>query len=157
MIQQLLLILSFAASPTAAFQINNANPPPPNLPILTTPAISSSEQECTRRLIMQRTAAAGAGFLATVVSAADPAGADVIRSPGKCANGEGEGCDSLAENNPLVRRLQKQSSDNREANERVNNNNGNVKGDFGLVGWAAVAVILNDLTSSYLEKRNEQK
>lgn len=62
--------------------------------------------------------AANLGFLAITASSSDPANADVIRSPGKCANGEGEGCDSLAEDNDLIRSLQKKSSENREENQR---------------------------------------
>jgi len=134
-----LLFLSLAASVTYAFNINSTPQEPP--------ATASAAAQCTRRVVMERTTAT-LGFI--VLGGIDPANADVIRSPGKCANGEGEGCDSLAEDNELIRSLQKKSSENREANQRVGSI---VKGDFGLVGWAAVAVILNDLTSSFFEKR----
>ena len=140
MMLRLLLILSFTASLASAFNINAT---PQKLP-----ATAPTSEQCTRRDILHRTASLG--FL-TIIStaAADPANADVIRSPGKCANGEGEGCDSLAEDNELIQSLQKKSSENREANQRV----GIIKGDFGFIGWAAAAVILNDLTSSFFEKR----
>mmetsp|Transcript_28621 Transcript_28621/g.52246 ORF Transcript_28621/g.52246 Transcript_28621/m.52246 type:complete len:154 (-) Transcript_28621:489-950(-) len=147
----LILSLSFAASPASAFHINAS---PKKLPATTA---LMAEQHTTRRVAVQRATSASLGLLTTLVSTAattiataEPANADVIRSPGKCANGEGEGCDSLAGDNALIQSLQRKSSENREANQRVGNT---IKGDFGFVGWAAVAVILNDLTSSYLEKR----
>jgi len=95
------------------------------------------------------------------LAAAPPADADVLRSPGPCANGEGGGCDALSDENEYIRSLQSRSRDNREANQRVRgmrkplnrnyDDDGNlVRFDFGWVGWAAVAVILNDLRTSYL-------
>jgi len=139
---RLVLTLSFAASLAAAFHINAT---PQNTPPAAIPAATASEPYNRREIL--RTAGLGLLTLSTI-STADPANADVIRSPGKCANGEGDGCDSLADDNELIRSLQKKSSENREANQRVG-----IKGDFGFIGWAAVAVILNDLTSSYFEKR----
>mmetsp|Transcript_10938 Transcript_10938/g.19985 ORF Transcript_10938/g.19985 Transcript_10938/m.19985 type:complete len:141 (+) Transcript_10938:38-460(+) len=135
-----LLILSFAASLASAFNINAT---PQKIP-----AIAPTAEQCTRRNILHRTASLGFLTIISTAAAAAPANADVIRSPGKCANGEGEGCDSLAEDNELIQSLQKKSSENREANQRVG-----IKGDFGFIGWAAAAVILNDLTSSFFEKR----
>eukprot|EP00584_Thalassiosira_punctigera_P008241 CAMPEP_0172545828 /NCGR_PEP_ID=MMETSP1067-20121228/15689_1 /TAXON_ID=265564 ORGANISM="Thalassiosira punctigera, Strain Tpunct2005C2" /NCGR_SAMPLE_ID=MMETSP1067 /ASSEMBLY_ACC=CAM_ASM_000444 /LENGTH=179 /DNA_ID=CAMNT_0013332653 /DNA_START=58 /DNA_END=597 /DNA_ORIENTATION=- len=102
-----LLFLSLAASVTYAFNINSTPQEPP--------ATASAAAQCTRRVVMERTTAT-LGFI--VLGGIDPANADVIRSPGKCANGEGEGCDSLAEDNELIRSLQKKSSENREANQR---------------------------------------
>mmetsp|Transcript_8741 Transcript_8741/g.15828 ORF Transcript_8741/g.15828 Transcript_8741/m.15828 type:complete len:152 (-) Transcript_8741:482-937(-) len=146
----LILSLSFAASPASAFHINAT---PQKLPASTA---LMAEYRTTRRVAVQRATSASLGLLTTLVSTAatittvEPANANVIRSPGKCANGEGEGCDSLAGDNALIQSLQRKSSENRESNQRVGNN---IKGDFGFIGWAAVVVILNDLTSSYLEKR----
>lgn len=146
---RLWLILASAISLASAFQ---ANAPPPRVAATSSTSTAVPDQCTTRRDVLQRTASS-LGFLAIVSSgAADPANAAVIRSPGKCANGEGDGCDSLAEDNDLIRSLQQKSSDNREANQRVGNEN--IKGNFGFIGWAAVAVILNDLTSSFLEKQN---
>ena len=44
--------------------------------------------------------------------------AKVIGS-GRCANGEGEGCDNLAEGNAYIQSLQKKSMENKEENQRV--------------------------------------
>lgn len=99
------------------------------------------------------------GCLASLAIA--PANADVLRSPGPCANGEGGGCDALSDENEYIKSLQSRSRDNREANQRVReiqkplnrnyDDDGNLaRFDFGWVGWAAVAVILNDLRTSYL-------
>mmetsp|Transcript_15605 Transcript_15605/g.33804 ORF Transcript_15605/g.33804 Transcript_15605/m.33804 type:complete len:183 (-) Transcript_15605:228-776(-) len=104
-----LLILAFAASQASAFQ---ANAPPPRSVATSTAAT----EQCNRRVILQRTASLA--FLGIISTASDPANADVIRSPGKCANGEGGGCDSLSEDNALIQSLQKKSSENREANQR---------------------------------------
>lgn len=142
------MILSLAASLASAFQTDASPRRPPS------PPSTAAEYPCARRVLLQRTATASlGGFLASLVSAAAPAGADVVRAPG-CTNGEGEGCDDLAGDNDLIRSLQRKSAENREANQRVGGLP--IKGDFGLVGWAAVAVILNDLTSSYLEKRKKR-
>ena len=46
------------------------------------------------------------------------ANADVIRSAG-CANGEGDACADLAAGNEFIQSLQKKSSQNKEANQRV--------------------------------------
>lgn len=46
------------------------------------------------------------------------ANADVIGA-GRCANGEGDGCDSLAGGNAYIQSLQKKSSENKEENQRV--------------------------------------
>lgn len=46
------------------------------------------------------------------------ANAEVIRSGG-CVYGEGDACDALAEGNEFIQRLQKKSSENKEANKRV--------------------------------------
>mmetsp|Transcript_20436 Transcript_20436/g.37518 ORF Transcript_20436/g.37518 Transcript_20436/m.37518 type:complete len:184 (+) Transcript_20436:50-601(+) len=105
-----LLILSFAASLASAFNINAT---PQKIP-----AIAPTAEQCTRRNILHRTASLGFLTIISTAAAAAPANADVIRSPGKCANGEGEGCDSLAEDNELIQSLQKKSSENREANQR---------------------------------------
>mmetsp|Transcript_13543 Transcript_13543/g.20448 ORF Transcript_13543/g.20448 Transcript_13543/m.20448 type:complete len:194 (-) Transcript_13543:222-803(-) len=115
----LILSLSFAASPASAFHINAS---PKKLPATTA---LMAEQHTTRRVAVQRATSASLGLLTTLVSTAattiataEPANADVIRSPGKCANGEGEGCDSLAGDNALIQSLQRKSSENREANQR---------------------------------------
>ncbi len=73
--------------------------------------------ENSRRDFFQRTVAS-IGLVTGVINPLS-ANADVIRSPGKCANGEGEGCDSLAGENEFIRSLQRRSSENREANQRV--------------------------------------
>lgn len=95
---RLLFAITFAISSASAFHIN----------------INETPAEFTRRDLLQQTAS----LALLAISTARPANADVIRSPGKCANGEGEGCDSLAEGNDLIRSLQKKSSENREANQR---------------------------------------
>lgn len=111
MLRPTLFTVAFAAaavSYAAAFQINiNATP-------LKAAASTEKEQRCNRRDVLKTTAAC-LGILFPLT----PVNADVIRSPGKCANGEGDGCDSLAEDNELIRSLQKKSSENREANQRV--------------------------------------
>lgn len=112
-----LLILAFAAPLASAFRINAA---PPTIAVTALAASSSEAEEpcaCARRRdALRRTGAAI--FSGLFAAAAGPAGADVIRSPGRCANGEGEGCDDLAGDNELIRSLQRRSSDNREANQR---------------------------------------
>ena len=59
------------------------------------------------------------GITIGITSISSPANADVIRAPGRCAHGQGDGCDSLAEDNELIQSLQKKSSENKEKNERV--------------------------------------
>ncbi|EED88065.1 predicted protein [Thalassiosira pseudonana CCMP1335] len=56
--------------------------------------------------------------ISTASIAVTPANADVIRSPGRCANGEGDGCDSLAEGNAFIESLQKKSLENKEENQK---------------------------------------
>lgn len=106
MLRPTLFTVAFAAaavSYASAFQINiNATP---------------LKAAASRRDVLTTTAAC-----LSILLPLSPANADVIRSPGKCANGEGDGCDSLAEDNELIRSLQKKSSDNREANQRVGMN-----------------------------------
>ena len=53
--------------------------------------------------------------ISTITSAAQ---AEVIGA-GRCANGEGEGCDSLAEGNAYIQSLQRKSSENKAENQRV--------------------------------------
>ena len=94
-----LLILTLSVSTVLAF---NTLQTAPGLP--------------TRRDILQSISLSSTILIS---SSTTPASASVIRSPGKCANGEGEGCDSLAEDNELIKSLQKKSSENREANQKV--------------------------------------
>lgn len=56
--------------------------------------------------------------LVALTTFASSARADVIGA-GRCANGEGDGCDSLAEGNAFIQRLQKKSLENKEENQRV--------------------------------------
>mmetsp|Transcript_1912 Transcript_1912/g.4161 ORF Transcript_1912/g.4161 Transcript_1912/m.4161 type:complete len:141 (+) Transcript_1912:123-545(+) len=74
-------------------------------------------EDISRREFFKYTAAS-IGVVAGILNPLS-ANADIVRSPGKCANGEGEGCDSLAGGNEFIRSLQKKSSENREANQRV--------------------------------------
>ncbi|KAL7517319.1 hypothetical protein ACHAWX_002249, partial [Stephanocyclus meneghinianus] len=74
---------------------------------------NKSRSVTTRRAAIQRTVA-----LMTMLSASRAANADVIRSPGRCANGEGAGCDSLAEGNEFIQSLQRKSLENKEENQR---------------------------------------
>ncbi|KAL7528421.1 hypothetical protein ACHAWF_002550 [Thalassiosira exigua] len=108
-----LLLLSLAAPPAAAFRLV-ANAPP-------TPAPAAGA--CARRDALRRGASSCLGFLAAAAASAPvvapaSAGAAVLRAPGRCANGEGDGCDALAGENDLVRELQRKSAENREANQR---------------------------------------
>mmetsp|Transcript_1913 Transcript_1913/g.4163 ORF Transcript_1913/g.4163 Transcript_1913/m.4163 type:complete len:183 (+) Transcript_1913:123-671(+) len=73
-------------------------------------------EDISRREFFKYTAAS-IGVVAGILNPLS-ANADIVRSPGKCANGEGEGCDSLAGGNEFIRSLQKKSSENREANQR---------------------------------------
>jgi hypothetical protein len=124
MYRRLLITIAIAltASPATAF---HATPPQVGTAALT--VIPTSNERscyccCTRRSILQQAltvATSAISITAATASTANPAYADVIRSPGKCANGEGEGCDSLAEDNELIRSLQKKSAENRESNQRV--------------------------------------
>lgn len=120
------------------------------------PTTGGGRAAANRRDVLRSVAT---GCLASLATA--PANADVLRSPGPCANGEGGGCDALSDENEYIKSLQSRSRDNREANQRVReiqkplnrnyDDDGNlVRFDFGWVGWAAVAVILNDLRTSYL-------
>lgn len=56
--------------------------------------------------------------LITFTTFASSAQAAVIGA-GRCANGEGDGCDSLAEGNAYIQSLQKKSLENKEENQRV--------------------------------------
>ena len=94
-----LLILTLSVSTVLAFNTLQTAPGPP-----------------TRRDILQYISLSSTILIS---SSTTEASATVIRSPGKCANGEGEGCDSLAEDNELIKSLQKKSSENREANQKV--------------------------------------
>jgi len=96
---KLLFIIAFTVASAAAFNINSSSQ---NLP-------------STRRDVLKQT---GFAFLAISIAGATPANADIIRSPGKCANGEGDGCDILSEENEFIKRLQEKSSENRVANQR---------------------------------------
>ena len=129
----------------------------------TVPAPTEGGRAAANRRDVLRCVATGClASLATATTAAiAPANADVLRSPGPCANGEGGGCDALSDDNEYIKSLQSKSRDNREANQRVRgmrkplnrnyDDDGNlVRFDFGWVGWAAVAVILSDLRTSYL-------
>ena len=78
------------------------------------PSVSVVSDQTTRRDVIKHL-----GITIGITSISSPANADVIRAPGRCANGEGDGCDSLAEDNELIQALQKKSSENREKNERV--------------------------------------
>ena len=120
------------------------------------PTTGGGRAAANRRDVLRSVAT---GCLASLATA--PANADVLRSPGPCANGEGGGCDALSDENEYIKSLQSRSRDNREANQRVReiqkplnrnyDDDGNLaRFDFGWVGWAAVAVILNDLRTSYL-------
>ena len=79
--------------------------------ILRPPVVVSDQS--TRRDIIKHL-----GITIGITSVSSPANADVIRS-GRCANGQGDGCDSLADDNEFIQALQKKSSENREKNERV--------------------------------------
>jgi hypothetical protein len=59
-----------------------------------------------------------AAALISITSAASAAQAEVI-GVGRCANGEGSGCVSLAEGNEYILSLQKKSLENKEENQRV--------------------------------------
>ena len=102
-----ILALALTASPTAtAFHVIASR--------TVKPAVVLAAY--TRRSILQQ------GCAMSIISAAAANRANaygVIRSPGKCANGEGEGCNSLADNNELIRSLQTKSAQNRESNQRV--------------------------------------
>jgi hypothetical protein len=76
--------------------------------------VRQSDAPTTRRQAIQQ-AATLVGFL----SMSTIANADVIRAPGRCANGEGDGCDSLAEGNEFIQQLQKRSLENKEENQKV--------------------------------------
>ena len=107
-----ILALALTASPTAiAFHVIASRTVKPAV------VLAAYETCCTtRRCILQQ------GCAMSIISAAAANRANaygVIRSPGKCANGEGEGCDSLADNNELIRSLQTKSAQNRESNQRV--------------------------------------
>ena len=78
------------------------------------PSVSVVSDQTARRDVIKHL-----GITIGITSISSPANADVIRAPGRCANGEGDGCDSLAEDNELIQALQKKSSENREKNERV--------------------------------------
>ena len=116
----LLIILAIAASLVVAFQLNSPQK-------IVDDISTTKDVEWTRRgmLLQQGTNFLGflvaAGATASIpIAAVYPANAmDVIRSPGKCANGEGDACATLADNNELIRSLQKKSAENREANQRV--------------------------------------
>ena len=56
--------------------------------------------------------------LLSLVTGASSAQAAVIGA-GRCANGEGAGCDSLAEGNEYIQSLQRRSSENKEENQQV--------------------------------------
>ena len=78
--------------------------------ILRPPVVSD---QSTRRDIIKHL-----GITIGITSISSPANADVI-SGARCANGLGDGCESLAEDNELIQALQKKSSENKEKNERV--------------------------------------
>ena len=121
--RRLLIILALTSSlASTAF---HANAPQTGTAASIAPT-ANEDYCCNRRSILQE-ATTSCWKIATCATSiiaaatANPAFADVnvIRSPGKCANGEGEGCDSLADNNELIRSLQKKSAANRESNQRV--------------------------------------
>jgi hypothetical protein len=98
-----ILALALTASPTAtAFHVIASRTVKPAVVLAAYTRRSILQQGCAMSIIANRANAY-----------------DVIRSPGKCANGEGEGCDSLADNNELIRSLQTKSAQNRESNQRV--------------------------------------
>ena len=75
--------------------------------------VQVASDQSTRRDIIKKL-----GITIGISSISSPANADVI-SGARCANGQGDGCDSLAEDNELIQALQKRSSENKEKNERV--------------------------------------
>ena len=79
------------------------------------PRVQVASDQSTRRDVIKHLGIT----IGITTSISSPANADVIRAPGRCANGQGDGCDSLAEDNELIQLLQKRSSENREKNERV--------------------------------------
>jgi len=58
-------------------------------------------------------------IVSTTAAATPSQPANAVLSSKYCASGVGDGCDDLAGDNPLVKRLQQQSAANRETNERV--------------------------------------
>lgn len=72
----------------------------------------------SRRNILMNVASNVALLSVVCTSSSTTANADVIRSAG-CANGEGDACADLAEGNEFIQSLQKKSSQNKEANQRV--------------------------------------
>ena len=107
--RSILIVLALTSTFSSAF--HGIAPTPRKLHAVTLAAEARSRRKALKSL----------GFLSIVSSAAGRASADILRSPGTCASGEGDGCDSLAEENDFIKRLQKQSSEHREANERVIN------------------------------------
>ena len=69
-----------------------------------------------RRELLRRVVSSIGGLC--IVANHEVAKADVLRSD-QCANGEGDGCDGLAEGNEFIKSLQIRSSANKEANQRV--------------------------------------
>ena len=99
----------------ASLQSSVAFAPSPNTARSTAHELQRSpfdDQDTTRRHVLT-TAVITIG---TAFSSA--ANADVIGA-GRCANGEGDGCDSLARGNAYIQSLQKKSSENKEENQRV--------------------------------------
>ena len=119
---RLLIILALTSSSSNAFHANA--PQTGGTAAAIVPGANEADYCCNnrRRSILQDSCCKiTTCAIMSITTTSNPAIADanVIRSPGKCANGIGEGCDSLADNNELIRSLQKKSAANRESNQRV--------------------------------------
>ena len=122
---RLLIILALTSSSSNAFHANA--PQTGGKAAAIVPSANEADHCCNnrRRSILQDATTScwkiTTCAIMSITATTNPALADanVIRSPGKCANGIGEGCDSLADNNELIRSLQKKSAANRESNQRV--------------------------------------
>ena len=81
--------------------------------VLITTQAYNFPQASRRAWIRQTTAAAVA------ISTQNIAPANAVISSKGCVYGEGDGCQDLAEGNPLILELQAKSAQNRQANELV--------------------------------------
>jgi hypothetical protein len=118
------LIIAFQAlllRPSAAFAPSS----PRCSPVVLLSCISQDDAEMPsrsnhladdKRQTTRREALSAA--LVTLTTFTSSAQAAVIGA-GRCANGEGDGCDSLAEGNAYIQSLQKKSLENKEENQRV--------------------------------------
>ncbi|KAL3804584.1 hypothetical protein ACHAWO_012259 [Cyclotella atomus] len=117
------LIIAFQAlllRPSAAFAPSS----PRCSPVVLLSCISQDDAEMPsrsnhladdKRQTTRREALSAA--LVTLTTFTSSAQAAVIGA-GRCANGEGDGCDSLAEGNAYIQSLQKKSLENKEENQR---------------------------------------